>query len=188
MATPVGITNNNPGNIWNDPSIKFTGEITPAGATWKKFISMPYGYRALMRNLQAYIGQGTDTLPKITAKWAPAGHGDNDPVKYAKDVSEMTGIPQGTRIAANDYASLVKIAAAMALIEQGVQPNLAEVQEGARLLMMGTTAPTEPTTATPNKTFQIKPAHILIGGTAVILLAYAIKSTKKTSRTRYAYA
>jgi hypothetical protein len=178
MATPVGILNNNPGNIWNAPGVQFTGEVTAPGATWKKFLSMAYGYRALMKNLQAYIAQGIDTLPKITAKWAPAGHGSNNPTKYALDISNMTGVQQGAKISPSDYDSLMKISAAIGLIEQGVQPNMADVQEGARLLMAGGTAPTEPK-AEPITTITIKPAHLIIGGAALILTIYALTNKKK---------
>ena len=132
--TPVGILNNNPGNIYNAPGVKFANEITEPGAQWKKFPSMPWGYRALMKNLQAYMNSGTNTLPSITAKWAPAGHGNNNPVKYAYDIEQMTGISRNQVLQSNDVDSLKKIAYAISYIEQGVQPSWHEVNAGAGLL------------------------------------------------------
>src|SRR3990172_6631746 len=70
-ANAYGETINNPGNIWNDPNIKFSGEVDTTGH-FKEFKSMAYGYRALIMNLQAYINRrGLNTIEKIIYTWCP---------------------------------------------------------------------------------------------------------------------
>ena len=66
-ARNIGLENNNPGNIRNIGDFKFQGESEPIDG-FRSFISMPYGYRALIKNLQAYINQGTNTIEKIVYK------------------------------------------------------------------------------------------------------------------------
>lgn len=140
MATPIGIINKNPGNIWNDPNVKFEGETTAPGSNWKQFPSMALGYRALIKNLQAYIKAGNNTPFKITHIWAPAGHGNNNPVRYAENIEKRTGLKMHDPIQVNDVDSLQKLAYSISWSEQGIKPNWGEIYEGARLLGASTPA------------------------------------------------
>jgi hypothetical protein len=176
MGLPIGLQNNNPGNIWNNPSVKYSNEIQPNISNWKKFPSMAWGYRALIKNLQAYINTGTDTITEITAKWAPQGHGSNNPEKYAVDVSNMVNVPQDSVIEANDIDTLMKISYAISQIEQGVKPNPNEIAEGAKLLGV-TTATQQPKKNGNGKNVEREEFFKWVG--AIALGALAIYGTIK---------
>jgi hypothetical protein len=145
LSANIGIENNNPGNIRYNPNINWKGQ---AGTKYGfvQFVSMPYGYRALIKNLQSYINGGTDTIEKIVYKWAPPGDGNNNPESYANNVSARTGISRNKKINAQDLGTLAKIAAAMSISEIGtsypdaINGALSLLQsEGAGALLPGPT-------------------------------------------------
>jgi len=89
---PLGIRHNNPGNLIG------------AGTKWKglleeneqpgiyTFTDWLHGTRALLKTLNTYInGHNLRTIRQIIARYAPAGHGGNDPETYARNVAAWTG-------------------------------------------------------------------------------------------------
>lgn len=86
---------NNPGNIMDLNYYKSTGKFA-----LQQYDSPSSGYNALTTLIQHYIDQGLD-LNSFFAKYAPSGHGKNDPSGYANFVSQQTGIPLGVRL--SDY-------------------------------------------------------------------------------------
>lgn len=110
--------NNNPLNIREgfDGGDLWEGEQTiEIDAAFEEFISPVYGFRAATRILQNYRMQGYDTVSEIIHRWAPYLDG-NDPAKYTKDVSAMTGFAPGRVIQPGDRFALLK---AMSTIEAG---------------------------------------------------------------------
>jgi len=83
----VAYRNNNPGNIMDLDYYKQTGSFRV-----KSFATLEEGTKALYSLIEKYIGQG-HTLLSFFAKYAPGGHGANDPNQYAKNVSQWTGLP-----------------------------------------------------------------------------------------------
>lgn len=178
LSANIGIENNNPGNIRYNPNINWKGQ---AGTKYGfvQFISMPYGYRALIKNLQSYINSGTDTISKIVYKWAPPGDGSNNPESYANNVSARTGISRNQKINAADLNTLARIAAAMSISEIGT--SYPDAINGALVLLQqegaGTTLPGPGTTRT------IWP-QILFYGAAGYLIYEALKPSENAKKAR----
>lgn len=177
MAT-LGYINKNPGNIRNIGAFKFTGEITQPGDTWRKFSSMAYGYRALIKNLQAYINSGTRTPLQITNRWAPYGDGTNNPAGYADKIQRWTGLDIHTPIDANNIDSLMKLAYAISRVENGIEPNDDEIRAGAALVGANfNISPSEPD-GEQKKKQQLKTAA-LIGAALLALYIGYVQLSKK---------
>lgn len=128
-----GLRNNNPGNIRNSPT-KWQGEKTPStDAAFKQFISMVYGYRAMLKLLQNYSKlNGCRTIRQMINRWAPPceNHTDN----YIRSVSQGAGISEDAPVNVNDRNLMCRIAAAMSRVENGVPANMADVNAGWDLL------------------------------------------------------
>lgn len=132
-----GYQNKNPGNIVKtfDNAGKqtfWTGEIVGTDSRFKTFKTMPYGYRAMLLNLQSYIKSGTDTIDKIINTWAPPA--ENNTAGYKSRVSSETGIPVNVSIASNDTKTLASIMAAISQVENGIPADMTEIQAGIKLL------------------------------------------------------
>lgn len=118
-AGNIGLENNNPGNIRYSSSINWQGQVGQKNG-FVDFASMTYGYRAVIKNLQAYINSGTDTIRTMISKWCPPGDGCNTDT-YIEHVSQRTGISPNKRINANDLSTLASIAGAISISEIGTK-------------------------------------------------------------------
>lgn len=148
-SLPLGLQLNNPGNI-RKANFSYKGEIpNTANGTkgqFKRFMDYnhvpndaTYGYRAMATDLYTFVTkEGADTLSKITAKYAPAEDG-NDPVSYAKFVSDKTGIPVNQKLTAYDFKAMgadpnfLNIMRWMVRIEQKQMPNEDQMRRGYQL-------------------------------------------------------
>ena len=90
----------NPGNLRQN-SVVFMGElrqpfefrgamINPLNNQFKSFISMSYGYRAMVRVLRSYVNKGYKTLTQIINRYAPST--ENNTNAYIQYVSQRAGI------------------------------------------------------------------------------------------------
>jgi hypothetical protein len=96
------------------------GNIRAPGGGFASYASPQDGVAAMASNLTAYQDQhGINTLNGITARWAPAGDGSNDPAAYAKTLSQLTGIDPNAQLDLHDPATLAKIIPAIAQVEHG---------------------------------------------------------------------
>ena len=111
--------NQNPGNIIDGPWARSQPGYVGANGRFAVFDSVQSGAAAMAKNLHSYGSQGIETLNQLTAKWAPLGDGKNDPVAYAKTISNATGIDPDAKIDLTDPATVSKIIPAMAGVEQG---------------------------------------------------------------------
>lgn len=84
----VDPTANNPGALMDLPYYRATGEFRLA-----RYSTIEDGMQAMKNTIASYFKQGY-SLEGMFAKWAPSGHGANDPVTYAGNVSNWTGIPK----------------------------------------------------------------------------------------------
>jgi hypothetical protein len=89
-ATTGGV--NNPGNIRNSGGVKFLGENSMPGDTFKSFKTLDYGIRAMYVILNSYYSKyGLNTISDIINRWAPPS--DNNPTTaYVGYVADKTGI------------------------------------------------------------------------------------------------
>ena len=107
-GTSASTAVNNFGNI-RSPAGGFASYATPQD-----------GVAAIVSNLTAYQDQhGINTLNGITARWAPAGDGANNPAAYANTISQLTGIDPNSQLNLHDPATLAKIIPAIAQVEHG---------------------------------------------------------------------
>ena len=75
---PRCIRNNNPGNIIAN-SAPFQGEVRPSrDAHFKQFVSMAYGFRALMKIVHTKYAKGRRTVRAIISEWAPPTENDTN--------------------------------------------------------------------------------------------------------------
>lgn len=73
--------NNNPGNLMDYSYYQQTGEFRLA-----TYPTVEDGWNALEAQIQRDANRGL-TVEQFTAKYAPAGHGDNNPQIYANNLS-----------------------------------------------------------------------------------------------------
>ena len=71
------------------------------------------------------------TLRGMIARWAPPS--ENDTGAYLRTVVRRSGVDPDAEIDTRDGPTMTRIAAAMARVENGVEPDEAEIAEGWRL-------------------------------------------------------
>ncbi|NUB13708.1 hypothetical protein GAY28_13945 [Azospirillum brasilense] len=112
---PIGLRNNNPGNLrrWGD---------APIVGGFARFKTPEAGLVAAARNLLSYQDKhGINTLAGIAGRWAPTGDG-NDPAGYARSLSEQTGIAPNQPLNLRDRDTLGPLLSAIIRQENGRQP------------------------------------------------------------------
>jgi hypothetical protein len=135
-AVTRGYKNFNPGNIRPEQPVEkiWIGQkpkSTDPG--FKQFVSMPYGYRAMFTNLKGYMANGYNTIEKIISTWAPAKD-HNDTAAYIAAVTKKVGIPQTQQIKFTDTPIIRKLVQAISEQENGIPVNIADMDEGYKLL------------------------------------------------------
>ena len=127
-----GLENRNPGNIRRAP-VHYKGEVRPSrDPDFKEFESLAWGYRAIFVLLDTYRARyGIDTLRGMISRWAPPS--ENDTGAYLRTVVRRSGVDPYAEIDTRDGPTMTRIAAAMARVENGVEPDEAEIAEGWRL-------------------------------------------------------
>jgi len=132
-----GYRNNNPGNIrlFKKPDgsyiAPFIGEVRPPDEKeFRKFVSMPYGYRALFMVLESKIKKGFNTIPMLIYSYAPPI--ENPTPVYINSVVANTGIPP-ERILKADEKTLINLAGAISEFENGKKANKKELEESFKL-------------------------------------------------------
>lgn len=128
-----GLRNNNPGNIRKSET-KWQGEETPStDREFKQFVSMAYGYRAMLRLLQNYSKlYGCRTLRTMISRWAPPC--ENDTQSYIATVRKLSGIDTDQVVDVDDRDTMCRLAAAMSQVENGKRAVMADVEAGWDLL------------------------------------------------------
>lgn len=136
-STGYAIGTNNVGNIKDPKTGQFRTFATPAE-----------GYRALQEDLLGKIKKGFNSVESMITRYAPPS--ENDTASYIKEVAAAAGIDPKAPIAANDAATLQKIAAAIIKREGNTKITQmpAEQKDVARLQRQGGTVPT-PSSITP---------------------------------------
>ena len=114
---PLGIRNNNPGNL-RPTTPPFQGTVG-SNKGYAVFSSPVYGIRAIYKLLKNYKSlYGLDTIAKIASRWAPANDGNNV-AAYAANVALMSGIPQNRAIDTNNFDTMTRLAKGIIGAENG---------------------------------------------------------------------
>jgi hypothetical protein len=131
MKLTRGYRNNNPGNIRKTPD-KWKGEVEGTDTAFKKFMSMPYGYRAIFVLLRTYIfSKGLNTIRKIIPVYAPKN--ENDTEAYIRAVSVKTGLRADEPIDFQNEQKLISLVAAISKVENGIEPDITDIHKGLNL-------------------------------------------------------
>lgn len=107
---PLGIRNNNPGNL------RSWGGVPTSGG-FAQFGSLQAGLSAEDRQLALYGQRGINTISGIVSKWAPSS--ENNTAAYIASVSKSTGFGSGQQLDLSDPAIRQKIANAINAQENG---------------------------------------------------------------------
>lgn len=130
---PRGLRNNNPGNIritkdkWQGLRDKQTDK------SFFQFVSMDYGYRALIRTLQNYRRRhNCQTIADFINRWAPPS--ENATGSYIKRVCQDLQVPDTEVPNVDDKDTMCAFAAAISRVENGVPADMKDVYKGWDLL------------------------------------------------------
>lgn len=124
-----GLRNNNPGNL------RLSGDrwkgIRPVQTDREffQFISMPYGYRALLITLRNYrIRHGCMTVSDFIRRWAPPS--ENNTGSYIQRICNELQVPARFVPDINDRNQMCAFAAAISRIENGDPARMDDVYKG----------------------------------------------------------
>jgi hypothetical protein len=135
---PLGIRNNNPGNI--RPGDQWVGMV----GTNKNFVvfkDIHHGLRALSIDIANKINSGYNTITKIIERYAPPS--ENNTPAYIAAASAMSGIGKDAKLTAN-FDTLRKLMRAIvshengkAIADQVISDN--DIETGIRLMPVSIT-------------------------------------------------
>lgn len=126
-----GYNNFNPGNIRRS-DVVYKGECQSSDYSFKQFTSMAYGFRALFVLLHTYaVRYHLNTLQSMLNRYAPPV--ENDTTSYVAFVSGRTRIADISTIDTLNAKQMIPIATAIARMENGSEPDAADVQAGWEL-------------------------------------------------------
>ena len=130
---PRGIRNCNPGNI-RITKDKWKGlREEQTDKSFFQFVSMDYGYRALLRTLQNYNRRhGCKCISDYIKRWAPSV--ENNTNAYIISVCGKMNAPASCIIDIYDRDTMCAFAAAISEHENGVRANMEDVRKGWSLL------------------------------------------------------
>jgi len=129
-ALSRGYINKNPGNIRLNGE-HWRGEVEPSrDKEFKEFVTMGYGYRAMFVLLNTYFEKGLNTVEKIISTYAPAS--ENKTEGYIFFVCLKTGFTKNIPLSYNEE-TIKKLIAAISYFENGIEPDLKEINLGFSL-------------------------------------------------------
>lgn len=120
MQLPLGIRQNNPGNIEKNPRNAWQGRVDTSSGRFETFKSAEWGIRAMVRILYSYLKRDKDgalTIAEIIEQWAPPN--ENDTKGYAKFVATSVGKKPDEPVNMHDAAEIAAIVKAKIRMENG---------------------------------------------------------------------
>lgn len=128
--TPLGLKNNNPGNIRVNPHIRWQGEI-PSNGPYCIYGTPLAGLRALAKTLWTYQNvHGCRTVADFVRRWSPPS--ENDTQAYIDSVilrfhlcSHLPSINKDTPIDISERRNVTAMMLAIIWQENGCQPYTA---------------------------------------------------------------
>lgn len=132
-SLPRGLRNENPGNLRRSNDQWQGLREVQTDPEFFQFVSMAYGYRALIKTLQNYRRlRGCVTLRDFIHRWAPPS--ENNTGAYLRAVCQDMQVPETWIPDVDDRETMCALAAAISRVENGISANMEDVEEGWRLL------------------------------------------------------
>jgi hypothetical protein len=133
MYESRGYRNCNPGNIRRTASRWKGMREQQEDEEFLQFISMPYGYRAMLVILRNYHKlYGLTTIQQVIHRWAPPT--ENDTRNYITAVAQYLGIQPDDTLDFDDQATMCCLAAAISHYENGKAPNMEDIVSGYNMI------------------------------------------------------
>lgn len=128
-----GYRNNNPLNIEKVDNKPWKGEVRPSkDFRFAQFKTMAYGFRAAFKLLYNYQRlHGCKQLVDFITRFAPPS--ENNTRAYIDFVANRCHISDLTEINTRDEKLMIGLVTAMARMENGIEPDMEDVQEGWNL-------------------------------------------------------
>lgn len=135
-----GLANCNPGNI-RQSRVRYMGEVRPSrDPAFKQFESLAWGYRAIFVLLDTYrVRYRLNTVRGMVSRWAPPS--ENHTEVYIRAVAEAVGIPADRPLDTRDRTTMLRMAAAISRVENGVAADMDAVERGWELFAGQVPAP-----------------------------------------------
>jgi hypothetical protein len=130
----------------------------------------------MLKVLQTYIKKDFNTIDKIIHRYAPES--ENDTQAYINFVEEHSGIPRDRILTNVDRASLVPLVFAMATMENGTPPNMADISQGWDLLGALKPIPSSPP-QDPGDKKKTNNLPIIGLGLALVLIVLTLYNAKR---------
>ena len=103
--------------------------MNPTDPAFEEFVSIEYGYRAAFCILRRYIRRyNKNTITAIVSTWAPAN--ENNTQRYIDFVADKMQISPSDIILYSDKVTMIRLVAAMQIMECGVPADMAKVEKG----------------------------------------------------------
>lgn len=134
MMSSRGIRNCNPGNIRRTKRQGvYRGERERVtDPDFREFVTMEWGYRAMFVLLNTYqYRYGLRTIKQMIQRWAPPS--ENNTRLYVDFVSRHSGVGADELIDTLDHDKMSRIVGAMSQMENGVEPDMSQVERGWEL-------------------------------------------------------
>lgn len=130
---PRGLRNNNPGNIRLSKDRWQGLKEKQEDSEFFQFVSIEWGYRALIRTLQNYHRRhGCKTIVDFINRWAPPC--ENNTSGYITRVCREMMVPNTYMPDVKDKTTMCNFAAAISLVENGIPAVMEDVEKGWELL------------------------------------------------------
>lgn len=181
--TARGIRNNNPGNIEHTGTPWQGLADPPSDGRFCRFVSMPYGVRAMARTLITYQDKhGIRTVRGHIGRWAPPT--ENKTTIYARHVAGAVGVEMDTPIDVHDYGTLRPMIEAMIEMECGRNHGVTAAQIDKGLALAGIEPPAKPLASSRT----VKGAQTAAAGVGLSAAAEALQSLQAQLGPLVAYA
>lgn len=131
---PLGIRNNNPGNLRFIAKNPFLGQIGE-NKGFGVYETMLLGVRASAKQIKKHIRNGANTIELLITKWAPSSENDTD--AYIMAVAEETSFSIDEVLDADNIHTITDLCYAIFFHENGMRIDNHTLESGVALAFEG---------------------------------------------------
>lgn len=131
---PLGIRNNNPGNLRFLAKNPFNGQVGE-NKGFGVYDSMENGIRAAAKQIKKHIRTGASSIELLITRWAPPT--ENNTSAYIDTVAKKLNRGQHDLLNADDPDLIFRLCQAIFFHENGVEIPVHQIEEGVRRAFEG---------------------------------------------------